>query len=311
MRPTAARIIFHRSPDVTLPNYLLIGVPKAGTSSLQVYLGQHPDVFAAWEPRFLHFAGLELDPGDEDRREFRVTTPAAYEALFSGQEHRTARIDRSPSYFAYPEPSIAGIRQYVPDAKFIAIYRQPADRGYSDYMMQVTLGQEPCRSYADALGMEREGRRRDNGQWRHYFRHGFYAGPTRKFLDAFPRERFLFLLYDDLVRDAGGVIRSIFQFLGVDPDFQPDMGRRYMVGRWPKHFRLHRLLNSKRSPVRWTEKILSRRIHKAVMRRVNALNLGRPPRLDPGLRRELTGKYREDILRVQDMIGRDLSGWLA
>jgi hypothetical protein len=296
---------------LTLPNFVLIGVPKAGTTSLQQHMSKHPEVFAAWEPRFLHYAGLTMDPGEEDRREFRIKTLEEYEAVFAAHAGKKALGDSSPSYLMYPEPSISGIRQYVPKAKFIAIFRHPADRGYSDYVMQVGLGQEPCRQYADALRAEQEGRQRDNSQWRHYFRFGFYAAQTRKFLDAFPRGQFLFLLYDDLVRDSQGLLRLIFQYLEVDPGIIPDMGKRFKVGRWPKHFRLHNLLNSKRGPVRWTERILSRKVHRKIMHWLNAKNLGRPPALDPQLRRELTGRYREDILKLQDLIGRDLSGWLA
>lgn len=296
---------------MTLPNFVLIGVPKAGTTSLQQYLSQHPQVFVAHEPRFLHYAGQAADSEPADLRVFRITTLEAYEAIFAQYARRKALGDCSPSYLMYPEPSIAGIRQLVPGAKFIAIYRQPADRGYSDYVMQVGMGQEPCRQYADAIRAEQAGVLRDNGQWRRYFRNGFYAEPTRKFLDAFPRGRFLFLLYDDLVRDPAGLVRSIFQFLEVDPGFIPDMEKRSKVGRWPKHFRLHNLLNSKRLPVRSMEKILSRRIYKRMMSWVNARNMGKPPALDPELRRELTKQYLDDILKLQDLIGQDLSGWLA
>jgi hypothetical protein len=296
---------------MTLPNFVLIGVPKSGTTSLQKDMSQHPDVFAAWEPRFLHYAGQAIDPGLEDRRKFPVTTLEGYEAIFAAHAHCKALGDSSPSYLMYPSPAIAGIRKYVPEAKFIAIFRQPADRGYSEYVHQVSRGHEPCRQYADAIRAEQAGRLRGEGQWRQYYRRGFYTGPTRKFLDAFPRGRFLFLLYDDLLRDSAGLMRSIFQFLEVDPGFIPDMEKRFRVGRWPKHFRLHNFLNSGRGPIRWTESILGRPRYRKIMSWVNAHNLSRPPALDPQLRRELTDQYREDILKLQDLIGRDLSGWLA
>jgi hypothetical protein len=296
---------------VTLPNFVVIGVPKAGTSSLQQHISLHPQAFAAWEPRFLHFAGQAIAPGLEERRAFRIKSLAEYEAVFAMHAQCKALGDSSPSYMMYPDPSIEGIRQYVPDAKFIAIFRQPADRGYSEYVHQVMRGQEPCRQYADALRAEQAGRVRDEGQWRQYFQRGFYSVPTRKFLDAFPRERFLFLLFDDLVCDPAGLLRSIFQFLKIDPEFLPDLEKRYRVGRWPKHFRLHTFLNSRRSPARWVERILPHRTYMNILSRINGRNLGKPPTLDPQLRRELTNRYREDILKLQDLIGRDLSGWLA
>jgi hypothetical protein len=295
---------------VALPNFILIGVPKAGTTSLEEYLCQHPDVFVAWEPRFLHFAGQQIDPGAEERRSFRITSLAAYEALFSEHTQCKALGDDSPSYLMYPEPSIAGIRRYTPEAKFIAIYRHPADRGYSEYLMNAKQGQEPFAKYAEAIRAERAGRPRDDGRRRQYFQRGFYTAPTKKFLEAFPRERFLFLLYDDLLRDPAALMKSVFRFLGVDPEFVPDTRKRFRVSRWPKYYRLHHFLNSKRSPVNRHEKVFPRRIRDAVVARVNAANLKKPPPLDAGLRRELTLQYREDILELQTVIGKDLSGWL-
>ena len=230
-----------------------------------------------------------------DRRKFRITTLEEYEAVFSAYSHCTALVDSSPSYLMYPEPSIAGIRKYVPEAKFIAIFRHPIDRGYSEYVMQVALGQEPIRRYADAIDAERAGHLRDTGQWRQYFRRGFYTAPTRKFLAAFPRGQFLFLLYDDLVRDPAGLIRSVFQFLEVDPEFIPNMEKRRKVGQWPKHFGIHSLLNSKRGPVRWMERIMPRGLFMKIIRRVNARNLWQTAPLGsgaaPGIGRPVPGGY--------------------
>jgi hypothetical protein len=298
---------------MALPNVLLLGVGKAGTTSMYHYVRQHPQaaVSSIREPKFLMYAGHLQIPIRGKTPPFKVLTREAYEALYSGYEDRMARMDISPSYFVFPEQSILGIRQYVPEAKMIVIYRQPADRGYSNYLMHVRMGDEPLATYAEALEAEQAGLPRTRGQIRTYFDRGLYLQRTKRFLESFPREKFLFMLYDDLVADQNKFLEEIFTFLGIQPGFRPDTSRRHNAGAWPRSLLVHRLVTSM-NPVK---KSLVRRLppgfRKSLERKIHAVNLNTPPKLDRELRRELTRKYREDILGLQDLLGRDLSPWMA
>jgi hypothetical protein len=297
---------------MALPNFLIIGVGKSGTTSLYHYLGQHPEIGMSRlkEPKFLLYEGHRRSPIPGKNPRFQVTTVEAYAALFSDCEDRPARGDVTPTYIVYPEQTIYGIRKYVPDARMIAVFRQPVDRAYSNYLMHVRNGNEPLASFPEALRAEAAGRARTDGRPRSYLGRGFYWERTKKFLQAFPRDRFLFLLYDDLVKDPALFLQSIFRFLGVRDSFDPDLQKRHNVGAWPRSRLANRFLKTSNLGKKILARVIPDSVRKGLAARFHAVNLRTPPPLDPALRRELTLQYREDILGLQELIGRDLAHWL-
>jgi hypothetical protein len=298
---------------LALPNILLLGVGKAGTTSIYHYARQHPQaaVSSIREPKFLMYAGHLERPIQGKTPPFQVLSRRDYEDLYAGFEDRRARMDISPSYFVFPDQTIIGIRRYVPDAKMIVIFRQPADRGYSNYLMHVRMGDERLKSYPEALQAEKDGVPRARGQIRTYFDRGLYRARAERFLAEFPRDRFLFLLFDDLVKDPKGFLMQVFRFMDIDPEFLPDLSKRHNAGAWPRSMRLHHLATSMNPVKKGLVRLLPDGIRQSLERATHARNLGAPPVLDPDLRRELTRKYREDILGLQDLLGRDLSAWMA
>jgi hypothetical protein len=294
---------------MTRPNFVVLGVPKAGTTSLYSYLNQHPEVaMSKWqEPRFLHYAGSLLKPGSRCLTQVGIRSIEEYERQFIGKEDRKARGDITPQYFFQPDLTILGIHQYIPEAKLIAIFRQPADRAYSSYLMNVRLGRETKYRFAEALKAEDAGVPLADGFPRTYSNTGFYFRRVREFQTAFSKGQLLFLLYDDLVGDPEGFMRSILRFLEVDSSFLPDMSRRRKVGAWPRSLILHRGLSIFLRPTkRFSSRFLRRQITALSM-----INLGKAPKMDSAIRARLTQAYRDDILALQELLGRDLSGWLA
>jgi hypothetical protein len=298
---------------MSLPNNLLLGVGKAGTTSIYHYARQHPQaaVSKIREPNFLTYAGHRVNPIRGKVPPFHVLSLRDYEDLYAGCEDRRARMDISPLYFVHPEQTIIGIRRYVPEAKMIAIFRQPADRGYSNFLMHVRMGDERLTSFPEALEAEKNGLPRARGQIRTYFDRGLYLARTKRFLAEFPRERFLFLLFDDLVSDPRGFLKRIFRFMEIDPDFSPDLSKRHNAGAWPRNMRLHRLATSEHPLKKGLVRLLPDGIRKSFERGIHARNLDAPPALDPDVRRRITRTYRDDILGLQELIRRDLSAWVA
>lgn len=99
--------------------------------------------------------------------------------------------------------------------------------------------------------------------------------------------------------------------MGVDDPFVPEMSLRHNVAGTPRVRALHRLLD-RRHPVKTILRpFLSSRWRLTLRERVRALNLRRPPPLGRDLRRHLVGIFREDVLALQDLLGRDLSHWLT
>ncbi len=288
-----------------LPTFLIIGAQKCGTTSLAYYLSQHPSIFMCWpkEPRFFALEGGHLEPGgpsDRKRGAGRgVTTLDAYLALFQGVRQETAIGEASVRYLE-SEQAPHRIQHHIPSARLIAVLRDPVDRAYSGYLHLIREGREPLRDFLTAFEAE-ESRyvdRRTNA-WA-YRTKGFYARHLRRYLSLFDRDQMLILLYDDFRDHPMQVLSELFRFLNVDDTFVPNTTQRFERTGIPRIRLLHRALDRAQS----IEARLP--IGFEALRR---WNLVRPPLL-PGVRRQLVEVYREDVMDLQELLGRDLSHWL-
>jgi sulfotransferase family protein len=301
---------------VTMPNFFIIGAQKAGTTSLYHYLDQHPQIYMSpiKEPFFFN---LEITPdGKVVKRPFggpgrrfapKFANIREYRALFQGARGEKAIGEASPLYLYVPGTP-ERIKRYVPEARSIALLRDPADRAYSAFLNAVRGGREPVDDFAQVL-REEENRIRDN--WSYVFRYregGLYYERLKRYYEVFGRERVGVWLYEDLRDDPAGVAQSVFRFLGVDDAFIPDTSLKYNPAGAPRSETTRvmiRVMNTKLPVVR---KILppESRVRQAVQKRI----LTEPPPIPSEIRKGLIKGYREDILKVQELIGRDLSGWL-
>jgi hypothetical protein len=294
---------------VALPNFLVIGAQKAGTTALYHYLNQHPQVYMCpvKEPHFFTYEGGDLKFSGEGRGYAApVTRIEDYSELFRGAAGETAVGEASTSYI-YFERAIERIRRYVPDAKLIAVLRDPAERAYSNYLHCVRGGREPLESFEQALQAE-ETRIRDNwGPIWHYRQKGFYYGQLKRYFEAFGRDQVKVYLYEeDLKGDPLGMLQDIFRYLGVDDAFVPDVSGKHNVSGVPKNkalLTLSRRLNTLIPTIRTC-------LPSGLRRYIKIQVWIEPPRLSSQVRGRLVGEYREDILRLEELIQRDLSGWL-
>ena len=297
-------------PPLTMPNFLVIGAAKAGTTALYRYLIQHPEIFMSHpkELRFFPFEGLKPDyrgPGDDSWRFF--TKVEDYSTFFAPGAHYRVRGEAAPLYL-YHARAAERIRHHIPNAKLIVILRHPADRAYSHYLMMKREGRESL-SFRDALLAEDQ---RVSDNWSpnfHYRRRGLYARQLRPFFDLFKSEQMGIYFYDDYVRDPLRFVQNIFAFLNVDDTFVPDMSERHNETKLLRSPALHSFLIDRRSTKDLLKPLVPFPLRKRIKSHLNKRNLAKPS-LAPGLRRELTESYREDIRNLQDMVGRDLSHWL-
>lgn len=304
---------------MTMPNFLIIGAAKAGTTSLYLYLGQHPQVYMSSikEPHFFALEGEDLDfrgPGDREAlsRMVVINNVEAYRSLFEGVSGEKA-VGEASAMYLHSEKAPGRIRYYVPEARLIAILRDPVERAYSSFLHMRRDGREPLSDFAQALEAE-EGRIRDGWapNW-HYKRTGYYHEQLSRYFEVFGREQIRVYLYEDLKTDPLGMLRDVYGFLGVDDAFVPDVSMRHNVSGVPKNERLHAFL-LRPHPVKtalksFFPKKLRRRLVPGSLNALRNWNLVKPP-FPEEVRRELKETYREDVLRLQDLIGRDLSSWL-
>ncbi len=298
---------------MTMPNFLVIGVAKAGTTSLHAYLAQHPQIFmsAIKEPHFFAYEGGMPEfrgPGDP-RPSARFTTRLEdYQALFEAVTTEQAIGESSVGYL-FCEQAAARIRRRISDVRLIAILRDPAERAFSHYMMKRCEGCEPLADFRQALQAEEE-RRRNRWHWSWFYRQrGLYAEQLARYFALFERSQMRIYLYEEWDRDNLAVLRDIFGFLQVDDTFQPDIQQRHRLGGIPQNRRLHHFINRPHwlktllrplTPRRWRQWLYGR------LMKANRVQL----KLDPTIRAELIESYRPDVLKLQDMLERDLSAWL-
>jgi hypothetical protein len=292
-----------------LPNMLILGAAKCGTSSLYKYLDQHPDVFMSpfKEPQFFIWEGRAYDiqgPGVQQVAKSVVTDLASYQELFSGAKHERIRGEGSTGYLHTPGVP-ERIRARVPNARLIAILRNPIDRAYSAFVHAQREGFEPLSNFSEAL--EQEQRRLEEG-WiglTLYTTIGMYASQLEGYLAHFPREQLRVYLFDDLVRNPLALARDAFRYLGVDDSFEPDVSLHENRGRAVRSVALRHLANVVR-----TSRI-GRRVpsgpFRAFLRTVNE----RPIEpLDDSDRQRLARAFERDLERLSQLLGRDLSPWL-
>ena len=291
---------------MTMPNFFIVGAQKAGTTSLYHYLNQHPQVYMSprKEPHF--FEGMDSEFRRPGRRNAPVDDLAEYQALFEGAAGERAIGEASASYLYSPRaPGL--IKDSVPDARIIAILRSPADRAYSNYLHVVQVGREPLGCFAEALQAEESRMRGRWGPLWYYKDKGFYYAQVKRYFDTFGRDRVGIWLYEDLRYDAPGTLGEVFRFLGVDESFVPDASVEHNPSGVPRVGRLYtgvRALTA-RNPV-LVERVLPARLRGYVKSRLFA----KPPPFAPELREDLLYSYKEDISKLQELIGRDLSAWL-
>lgn len=201
-------------PPVRLPNFFILGAGRCGTTSLTLALNRHPDVFipAIKEPSF--FASS-----------FQwVRDPAEYVALYKPATNALAIGDASHIYLEDPK-SPRVLRAFFPDARFVLVFRHPADRALGLYAYMLEGGYETCRTFEQALDAEdrrfhSERFRRTCGQsfWNYmYFRSGLFGEQVQRYREHFDRDQFWFTTLDRLVGEPTATMRSLHGFLGIEP----------------------------------------------------------------------------------------------
>ncbi|MGH8936867.1 MAG: sulfotransferase, partial [Acidimicrobiia bacterium] len=217
-----------------------------------------------------------------------------YRAQFVGATSQSAVGEATPNYLHHPD-AIRRMAQVIPNARLIAVLRNPLDRAYSAYWHRRALGREP-RGFEEAL--EGEPRTGGGDPQDSYAERSRYIEALRRVGESFPREALHVLLFEDLTERPADTYREVCRFLLVDDQFLPgSLGIPFnaFVGfRW---LRLRHL--GKRVPG-WAGRILGR---------LNSVRGIAYPPLDPATRARLAYLFKEDNRALAQFLGRDLTVW--
>jgi sulfotransferase family protein len=283
-----------------LPNFFVIGAGKSGTTALYHSLAQHPDVYMSpvKEPMFFAYEGVAPmfagPPGGPNGPRL-IVEPHKYLALFAGVTEEHAVGEATASYLRSPTAA-RRIRRNLPDAKLVAVLRHPVARAYSSYLFLSEIGLERAETFEDALAAEQE--RMTAGWFSGVFHrsNGFYHAHLSQWTGLFPREQIRVYLYEDWRHSPGEMLSDLFGFLGVDPGFAPETLE----------------VNRSHSVESGRVRRLARRLGRPALGLVDrAFHSFPPPPMREETRLRLLDDYREDITRLQTLLGRDLSHWLT
>ncbi len=209
---------------MALPDFILIGAPKAGSTAVHSALVQHPDLYLCdpKEPKYFMTGGLPPDrahqrgPGDAHSAQEWIWDRRRYEALFDPAPAGKLRGECTPFYL-WDTGSHERIAAAVPDAKLIAVIRDPVDRAYSNWTHLRADGLEPEADFRTACDLEAQ---RVEAGWAPFWRYlelGRYGEQLQHLYRHFSPERVLVVRYRELIDDPARTLDDIAAFLGVRP----------------------------------------------------------------------------------------------
>lgn len=291
------------------PDFLIIGAQKSASTFLHYCLAQHPDVY--------------VRPGETpifENPDFSAYHPGFFAAMFRGRTERCLGI-RRPNYMGRSEAA-PRIGEILPDAKLIAVLRNPVDRAVSAAHHQMVESFIPLMNIEECMRQALAGelQRRYPRAWQ-ILEFGLYYKSLRLYQSFLDRGRLLVIDQTRFLNDKEAVLGEVFAFLGVDAGFVPaDLASRKQPGHYhPVSQRLARLANAishrrdddnlRAHPRGLPARIVGRGVKQAANIVEAALAAGRRPELGAGCRAELYAYYRDDIENLERLLGWDCSVW--
>lgn len=283
-------------------DYIGIGAAKAGTSWVNKMLTAHPDICTS-EPKEVHFFHDQVHfTAPVHQGNFKKGL-SWYKRFFEHAKEGQIKGEITPKYLISPVVP-ERIKALFPEAKLILCMRSPADRAASHYYFTKHYLQNEHRPIGQALREEFE-----------YINNGLYYTHLQRYLAFFPTSSIHLVWFEDIVGQPDKVLEDLYRFLQVDATFRPaDMYEKSNAAKKVKSKRMREFVaRGERKLTEWglvgLLRFLKRlKINKAIAY-FNAENI-RYEKLSPDDRAWLIGQFREDILSLQGLTGRDLSAWL-
>lgn len=294
------------------PDFFLIGVPRAATTSLYLALRQHPMLFMP-ELKEACYTCREFDAGLRRTQTRYFHDRAEYLALFAAAR-ADQLIGEGCIYNIYSALAPTEIKSLNRDARILVQLRDPVEQMYSNHALKLIMRDIAEDGFADALAVQlqrRAGRRGTPEAMVDYdLRDKATVAPgLSRFIDTFGRDRVHVSLIDDFRAAPHSVLRSIFTFLGVTPTFEPEVGI-YVRNRVARVDRVNRAMGSGRL-IDNAKRIVPTFLHPLARSmattafRVNRRPAERPP-LDPTLRDQLREEFGPEVEQLSSLVGIDL-----
>lgn len=279
------------------PNFFIVGVGKAGTTSLYEYLSKVPEVYMSpiKEPRF--FSVSIEDPSD-----ITVSEKQEYLDLFRKVVEEKIIGEASPTYIYDPEaPKL--IHKVSPKARILITLRDPVERANSAYLELKRNGIITSESFQQVLEKEMNNKK-VSGKINRIFSEGLYYENIKRYLDIFGTDQVKIIFFEDLVKNTLKTMNEIVKYLGINYVFEnPDFEIFNPYGR-----SRNKLITKTLTDHQGFRKILRKIIPSSTREKINKAMLvhDEKPKMDENDRKILIKFYTEDVLKVKKLLGKDL-----
>lgn len=292
-----------------LPNFLLVGAPKAGSTTFADMLKLHPQVFAS-EIKELHYFDYH-DYHTNQHGYYSCESKNEYCAHFENSEQYKIRTEFTPGYLYCVEAPDKILNLLGKDTKIMILLRNPTDRAFSEYMMKRSRGDD-CRTFEETYRAESQSCKVDytddfyKHKYNRCFERGLYAKQVQRYLDRFPHVKII--LFEDFIRSTDSVMEDIYEFLEIDNVHISLAHSNEQIN--PKSLKL-KLYMSKLAQVLSKSDILKKnQLLKKINRKINQLNSNpNKQKIDPAFAKVLQDYYHDDICALEKLINRDLTAW--
>lgn len=281
----------------------IAGAQKCGTTSLKHYLGEHPSIITHLQKEFAYFY---------DDEEFRGGWNAAMAKYYGFHSENTVRVAKNAGLYV-KETAVQRLYEHNPESHIVLLLRNPADRAYSAYQMEKNYG-HISEDFSVIRPMLNQ---RPANDWRYEFfiKMGMYSDYITMMRKYFPKEQFTIVSYESLHKEPEAVCSKLFELLGVDKSFKPDISVRYNV--------THKMHSS--AYAKMVARLLKndnplKKVARRLMPRGQDVKLGemlrnvnksstKPEKISTDLRCQLVEFYRPYNHQLSELTGIDFSAW--
>tara|TARA_B100000700_G_C14988336_1_gene829992 strand:- start:773 stop:1681 length:909 start_codon:yes stop_codon:yes gene_type:complete len=296
-----------------LPNFLIVGAAKSGTSSLHNYLNQHPQIFMpsynklgmkVKEPRFL------VKDLVQKRLHNGIWSFEEYQSLFSDVKNEKAIGESTVLYLYYYEHAIKNIKYYLgEEVKIIIMLRNPVDRAYSAFQ-HVSRGLQENNSFEYSLEIEfgRMDREDKLTPMVMYKGMGMYYKMVKAYKEAFEDVHVIF--YEDFRDNIDLEMNNIYNFLEISHNVRLDFTKKYNVGgkRW-KNQKIKYFFIKDSLIKRMLKLLLPKKIRTVIRNNFFNLSTNKVTPMKEETRKRLVDYFKKDIERLSKFLKKDLKHW--
>ena len=297
------------------PNFFIVGAPKCGTTALYEYLRPHPNIFMP-DIKEPHFFARDLGTYP------RIKTLEDYTRLFEASTEDHLRVGEASVYYLRSSLAIPNIHAFNPDARIIAMFRNPVDAVYSLHAQLLYVAEETESDFETAWRLQ-EGRSRGidvpprirSPLLVQYAQIGQFGSQTQRLLSSFPRSQVKLILYDDFAASPQQIYDEVIDFLGIPHDDRTEFPRinesKRARSAWLRRFS-RKPPPALRNAFRSLKQAVGAERMVAVTQKLVALNTVKEHRqpLSPEFRAELVETFRDEVALLSRLLNRDLSHWV-